>query len=174
MLTDIDLECGLSRINEAEIIFRETIIPSVCGHNPNSTYKPEYDWLFTYERILAGVLETWLSHLRFELIGEKGILCEALSNAFCHGHKKDPSRPIELCVYLGGEGLIVRVKDSGQGFNLDKVRDQYSKGKAYFHLSGNGLKRMIDSPDFHIFFTDKGTGFNLMYLFNSASASFPI
>ncbi|WP_035277269.1 ATP-binding protein [Desulforegula conservatrix] len=168
MITDINLDKGLMNIFDGRVIFTETIIPSDCTKNPNSTYKPEYDWLFTYERIIAGVLDPWMSHLRFELIGDKGIICEALSNAFCHGHKKDPTKPIELNVYLGEKGLIIRIKDTGTGFEIDRVMDRYIKGKAYFHMAGNGLKRMIDSRDFHIFFTDNGTGFNLMYLFNQS------
>lgn len=165
-MTDINLDKGLISILNARVIFTETIIPSACSKNSNSIYKPEYEWLFTYERILAGILDPWMAHLRFELIGDKGILCEALSNAFCHGHKKDPTRPIELNVFLGEKGLIIRIKDTGSGFEIDKVMDQYVKGKAYFHMAGNGLKRMIDSSDFHIFFSDNGSGFNLMYLFN--------
>lgn len=165
MLTDLTLEDGLSRIRNPQILFRETLVPSACGKNPNSTYRPEYDWLFTYERILAGILEPWTAHLRYDLIGEKGVLCEALSNAFCHGHKKDSSKPIVLSIYLGDRGLIVRVKDEGAGFDLRQVEEQFVRGKSYFHLAGNGLRLMIHSPHFQIFFTDGGTGFNLMYLF---------
>lgn len=168
MLTDMDLSLGLSSVSGAEIIYRETIIPSACARNPNSVYRPEYDWLFTHERILASVLEPWMPHLRFELIGQKGILCEALSNAFCHGHRKDPSLPIELCVYLGEKGLIVRIKDSGKGFDLDLIRDKYEKGRAYYHVAGNGLRLMIDSENFHVFFTDQGTAFNLLYYFKKS------
>jgi len=165
MLTDLTFEDSLSRICDPRVIFNETLVPSVCGKNPNSNYRSGYDWLFTYERILASVLEPWTAHLRFELIGEKGVLCEALSNAFCHGHKKDPAKPIDLSIFLGENGLIVRVKDSGSGFDILQVKEQFTQGKAYFHLAGNGLKRMIQSPHFHIFFTDEGSGFNLMYLF---------
>lgn len=165
MLTDLTLEQGLSQIGGAQILFCETLVPSSCRPNPNSTYRPEYDWLFTYERILAGILEPYTAHLRFELIGDTGVLCEALSNAYCHGHKKDPAKPIDLTVYLGDKGLIVRVTDSGPGFDLETVKDRFSKGKSYFHLAGNGLKRMIHSPHFRIFFTDGGRSFNLMYMF---------
>jgi hypothetical protein len=167
MLKDLTFEDGLNRIGVSRILFEETLVPSSCGKNPNSTYRPGYDWLFTYERILAGVLEPWTAHLRYELIGEKGVLCEALSNAFCHGHRKNPEKPIELKIFLGIKGLIVRIKDSGDGFDLRRVTEEFKKGKSYFHLSGNGLKRMIHSEDFHIFFTDSGACFNLMYLFPS-------
>lgn len=165
MLIHIPLERGLDIIDQPRIILEEAMIPKECK-NPNSPYKPEYEWLFMYERRLAGVIEPWTAHLRNKLIGEKGILCEALSNAFCHGHKKDPLVPIDVCVYLGKKGLIVRIKDTGPGFNLSQVKEQFAKGKTYFHMAGNGLRQMIESPDFHIFFTDQGTGFNLMYLFD--------
>lgn len=165
MLTDIALKEGFARIQNARILFSEVLIPSACGKNPNSTYRTEYDWLFTYERILAGVLEPWTAHLRYELIGEKGILCEALSNAFCHGHKKDPLKPIQLSIYLGDRGLIVRIMDDGPGFDLKEVKERFTRGKSYFHLAGNGFRLMIQNPHFQIFFTDGGSAFNLMYLF---------
>ncbi|MBU1168762.1 MAG: ATP-binding protein [Proteobacteria bacterium] len=164
MLIDITLEQALETLCDTKIILHEILIPSHCK-NANSPYKPEYEWLFMYERKLAAFLETWTAHLRNELIGDKGILCEALSNAFCHGHKKDPLLPIDVYVFLGENGLLVRIKDTGPGFNLDDVKDQYTKGKTYFHLAGNGLRQMIRSSDFQIFYTDNGTGFNLMYLF---------
>ncbi len=165
MLTDITLQDGLCRIQNPRLLFSEDLIPSACGRNLNSTYRPGYDWLFTYERKLAGILEPWTAHLRYELIGEKGLLCEALSNAFCHGHKKDPAKPIHLSVYLGDKGLIVRVRDNGRGFDLKAVTERFSLGKSYYHLAGNGLRLMILNPHFQIFFTDKGAGFNLMVLF---------
>ena len=65
------------------------VIPRDFPDCPNSCYQPEYDWLFQYERQIAAFLAPWLRAYRYELIGEKGILCEALSNAFSHGHRKD-------------------------------------------------------------------------------------
>lgn len=164
MLIDMTLDQGCDTIGHGRIILEETLVPFQCK-NINSPYKPEYEWLFAYERKLAAFLETWTAHLRNELIGERGVLCEALSNAFCHGHKKDPHLPIDVSVFLGEKGLIVRIKDTGPGFNPNTVKEQFSKGKTYFHLAGNGIRQMIESPDFHIFYTDNGTGFNLMYLF---------
>ena len=167
MLIDITLGEGLSTVCNARLVLEETLIPSCCTNNGNSPYRPEYEWLFICERKLSGFLEPWTAHLRKELIGENGILCEALSNAFCHGHKKDPMIPIVVHVFLGEKGLIVRIKDQGRGFDIKKVKEQYSCGKVYFHMAGNGLRQMTMSSDFFIFYTDGGSGFNLLYLFGN-------
>ncbi len=67
-----------------------------------------YGWLFWYERKLARFLEPWLKEFRQEIIGEKGIICEALSNAYCHGHRKDPAKVIKVNVLMGEHGLIIQ------------------------------------------------------------------
>jgi len=53
------------------------------------------------------------------LTGEMGLIYIALSNAFCHGHHKDPLKPITVIVLLGAKGLIIRVSDCGKGFRFD-------------------------------------------------------
>jgi hypothetical protein len=167
MLIDITLVEGLDSIGNPELVLEETLVPSQCAKNANSPYRPEYEWLFVYERKLAGFLGKWTAGYRNELIGEKGLLCEALSNAFSHGHRKNPDLPIGIHVYLGTKGLMVRITDTGNGFDIESVRDQYQKGKTYYHLSGNGLRRMIQNTCFSVFYSDRGSGFNLVYYFDA-------
>ncbi len=164
MLTRLSIYDGLTKIVQPELILDETIVPSKCPTNINSLYTPEYEWLFGYERKLCHFLKPWMAKFRYQLIGDKGVLCEALSNAFSHGHKKNPVTPITIRVYKGRMGLLIRIKDRGEGFNIKTVFQKYSSGKAYYHTAGNGFKNMADSP-FDIFFTDNGSAFNLLYLF---------
>ena len=171
MLTNISLSQGFEKIGRPTLVMDEIIIPAESRSNSNSPYRPEYEWLFVYERKIAKFLSPWLEHLRFELIGEKGVLCEALSNAFCHGHHKNPAQPITVCIYLGQKGLIVRIMDNGEGFNIKSIIDNYSKGKNYYHMSGNGIRQMIRTPSFEIFYTDQGKSFNLLYLLSPCKTS---
>jgi anti-sigma regulatory factor (Ser/Thr protein kinase) len=102
---------------------------------------------------------------RYELIGSKGLLCEALSNAFAHGNRKDPHLPIGVTIHQGTRGVVVRIKDSGKGFDIDGVLEEYSQGKSYYHTAGNGLRLMISSTVFHVFYTEGGTAFHLLHTF---------
>lgn len=166
MLIKLSIYEGLSQISYPELVLDETVIPSQCPPNPNSPYTPDYEWLFGYERKLCNFLNPWMANFRYELIGEKGILCEALSNAFSHAHQKDPTIPIIIRVYEGRKGLLIRIKDCGKGFNVDDIIEGYVKGKIYYHTAGNGIKNIMNSS-FTIFYTDRGTAFNLLYFFGS-------
>jgi len=170
MLIKLSIYEGLTQISRPELILDETVIPSRCTPNPNSPYKANYEWLFEYERKLCRFLKPWMSHLRYELIGDKGVLCEALSNAFSHAHGKDPDKLITVRVYKGEQGLLIRIKDCGNGFDVQFVIKQYAKGKTYYHTAGNGLHNMVISP-FDIFYTDNGAAFNLLYLFDKTACN---
>ena len=166
MLLNISLDKAFAVVGRHRLVKKEVIVPGRFPPVSHSPYRPDYDWLFLYERRLARFLEPWLKDIRYELIGAKGILSEALSNAYCHGHGKDPLQPIEVRVYLGVYGLIVRIKDAGNGFSIYQIHNQYLKGKAYFHLAGNGVRAMVSSETFGIFYNENGSAFHLLYLFN--------
>ena len=166
MLAEMNETEAIESIGPFRILLDEVFTPGASEPFPNSTYRPEYEWLFGYERKLAKIVSPWLEHLRYELIGEKGILGEALSNAFSHGHGKDPALPISVRIYQGEKGLLIRVTDSGPGFNVKAVVKDYHRGRAYFHLAGNGIRQMISSHWFEIFYTARGASFHLLYRFS--------
>lgn len=165
MLIDMSLEQGLACIDAVEILHEEQLVPARCPANPNSPYRAEYEWLFGVERTLARTLAPWLASYRFELIGNQGLLCEALSNAFAHGNGKDPSLPIGVTIHRGKKGVLVRIRDSGTGFDIDRILEEYSRGRSYYHTAGNGLRLMIASTVFHVFYTDAGAAFHLLFMF---------
>jgi hypothetical protein len=166
MLLSINFQKALAYIGSPKLIRRDTVVPADFPECVNSTYRAGYDWLYQYERDMAGLLAPWLKPYRYDLIGEKGILCEALSNAFSHGHGKDPRKTIKVEVYLGERGLLVRMEDSGKGFNVDKVYQSYLKKKIYYHTAGNGIHLMASSHRFGIFYSPVGATFHLLYLFD--------
>jgi anti-sigma regulatory factor (Ser/Thr protein kinase) len=167
MLLSMTPEEALHLIASPRQILKERIVPAEFPHLPDSPYLPGYDWLYNYERHIAAFLEKWLRVHRYELIGEKGILCEALSNAFCHGHDKDPHKPILVRVLLGDRGLIVQIKDTGPGFDVQGIYNSYHAKKKYYSTAGNGLRLMEQSSNFGVIHDDTGTVFILVHLFDN-------
>jgi hypothetical protein len=165
MWLSIDLKGALDYIQSPKLVRNDTIVPQAFPECADSPYRSGYDWLYQYERSLAAYLEPWLKPYRYELIGEKGILCEALANAFSHGHGKNPKKAIFLNVYLGAQGLVVRISDSGKGFDVHAVIQGYLKKKVYYHTAGNGIHRMGTSKRFGIFYDRSGSAFHMLYDF---------
>ena len=168
MLLNITPADALDLVGSPQQIRKDRIIPARFPHCSYSPYQQEYEWLFSYERQLVAFLEQWLKPYRYELIGEKGILCEALSNAFCHGHGKDPDKPIVVRVLLGAKGLIIQIKDRGLGFDVRAVYRRYYRQKQYWLTAGNGLRQMAQSANFGVFHDRTGTISHLLHLFEGS------
>ncbi len=167
MLLVIEPAKALQLIESPRQVRKDRIVPMECPVIPNSPYQPEYDWLFRYERQIAGFLEKWLKPFRYELIGEKGILCEALSNSFYHGHNKNPEIPIIVRVLLGQQGLMVQIKDNGPGFGVQQIYKNYLSRKPYYSTAGNGIRWMAESSNFGVFHDTTGTICCLLHLFSN-------
>lgn len=165
MLLALDPSEALALIGPHRILRDELIIPERFPVCPNSPYQQGYDWLYRYEREIAAFLDPWLKPFRYELIGDKGLLCEALSNAFYHGHQRNVSQPIAVRVVVGQHGLLVRIKDNGAGFEMADVFKSYLTNQRYYALAGNGIRLMAQNQRFGIFYADSGTAFHLLYLF---------
>lgn len=166
MLLSITEKEALELIRSPRIIHEECLVPADSPPCPNSPYRHGYDWLYRYERQIAAILEPWLKKQRYDLIGEKGILCEALSNAFFHGHGKDAQMCIQVSIYQGGHGLLVRIADSGKGFDIANVYRRYLHRRLYYTSAGNGIRLMVNSQSFGIFYSPSGSTFYLLYLFS--------
>lgn len=167
MLLPLNSKQALELIDSPEIIREDQVIPGHFRPCMDSPYGAGYDWIYRYERKIAPFFEPLLKSHHAELAGEKGLLYEALSNAFCYGHHKNPLKPITVSVLLGRTGLIVRVSDCGKGFNVKKVYKHYEKRKRRFSSVGNGIRLMASSPCFGIFYNQKGTAINFLYLFEN-------
>ncbi|MCP4692344.1 MAG: ATP-binding protein [Desulfobacterales bacterium] len=166
MWLNLSMARALEIIGSPDILYRETIIPAKCPPVSHSPYRPGYDWLFRYEREIARAMSPWTEKHRWELIGNQGVICEALSNAYYHGHGKDGSKPIEVVIYSGEKGLVVQIKDHGRGFHVKAIYEKYNKKKLYYNLAGNGIRLMIHSENFGVFYNHNGTAFHLLHLFN--------
>ncbi|MBI5896001.1 MAG: ATP-binding protein [Desulfobacterales bacterium] len=173
MLLVIDPAQALRLIDAPRLAREDGVVPMAFPEHADSPYQPEYGWLFLYERQIAAFLEAWLRPFRYELIGGKGILCEALSNAFCHGHNKDPRKPITVRVWLGNRGLIVQIQDCGPGFDVQSVYQRFLHHRDYFSTAGNGLRLMDRSQRFGVFHDATGRRFHLLYFFSDSLDQLP-
>lgn len=165
MLLDLTAERALQLIGPSEVLMDEDIVPARYPTAPNSPYRRGYDWLYHVERKLIRLLKPWLGDHRLVLLGEHGLLSEGLSNAFCHGHGRNPQSPIHLTIRLGEEGILVEIRDTGHGFDVRRTLKRFHAGKAYFSVAGNGIQRMAESQGFGVFFNTHGNAFYLMHLF---------
>jgi hypothetical protein len=165
MLLGINATRAYRLIDQPQLIRSDRIVPQEFPPCPNSPYAPGYDWLFLYERQIAAFLEPWLKPYRWELIGERGIICEALSNAFLHAHAKDPGKVILLRVLLGKAGIMVEIEDSGRGFSVSRVYQGFMNNRRYFSSAGNGFRLMAANPNFGIFYSPAGTILYLVHRF---------
>ncbi len=78
-------------------------------------------------------------------------LREALANAMTHGNARRPGRKVFLRCYAGPRaGILIAVRDEGQGFDPDRVPDPRSPNRK--HLShGRGLLLMRELTDWIAF-----------------------
>jgi hypothetical protein len=168
----------LDSLAKAKAVYVEEVVPGQqpsASHNP---YRSGYEWLFVYERRLAKVLRPYMASFRHKvigdggLIGEGGLLCEALSNAFYYGHGKDPMLPLGVRVWVGESGFLVSIQDQGPGFNVSGVLRQFRQGGTYFHTAGNGLRTMTASKHFAVTYNARGTCWYLLYRFDEDYAMF--
>jgi hypothetical protein len=166
MLLNLTIDEASDFIKSAEIIKKDQVIPGHFRPCPESPYQPGYDWLYRYEQTMAQFLESKLKSNPTELIGEKGLLHEALSNAFCHGHHHDRLTPITVSVLQGDKGFIIQIADRGKGFNLQKVYKHYRKKRRYLTTVGNGIRQMAETHRFGVFYNPKGNQVHLLCLFN--------
>ncbi len=165
MLLNLDVDQASDFIESPEVILEDQVIPGHFRPCPDSPYGRGYDWLYRYELKIATFLVPKLKTSPEDLIGEKSILHQALRNAFCHAHRRDPLLPISIQVLLGSQGLIIRVNDCGKGFNVQKVYKHYRKKRRYLSSVGNGIRLMAASSRYGAFYNQKGTAFHLLYPF---------
>lgn len=151
-----------------ELLLEERSTPAELPVAPHSPYRPGYEWLFLLERRIARVMEPWMKQdpryacFRDDLLGPGGLFTEGLSNAFCHGHGRDPQIPLELKLWASSQGVLLRLEDEGRGFDHQQVLSRLTAGRTYYQVAGSGFRHMCDHPIFQVFFTDRGTAWHLL------------
>jgi hypothetical protein len=166
MLLNLDVSKASEFIEAPEVIRKDQVIPGHFRPCPESPYGQGFDWLYRYELKISAFLKPWLKPPPSDLIGEKSLLHQALSNAYCHAHHRDPLKPITVRVLLGSQGLIIQVNDCGKGFKVQKVYKHYRKKRRYLTCVGNGIRLMAASSRYGAFYNQQGTAFHLLYPFH--------
>lgn len=78
------------------------------------------------------------------------VTTELVNNAIHHGNKSDPSKKVRVTFSVSSEKIIVRIKDQGEGFNPEKLKDPLAP-ENLLSESGRGIfliRALMDSLDF--------------------------
>ena len=86
---------------------------------------------------------------------------EILRNAIHHGNKTDPTLVVSLELIECHSGYIIRIKDSGPGFDVEDKQRAILERKKYFHHYGEGMKAIFFSNT-KITYEDKGSIWNIV------------
>lgn len=163
MLVDVDIECALRHLGGPNLTVHDDVVPATQPTLPTNCYRPEYAWQHSYERSFMRRTKDWIGAQRAELIGAAGLFSEALSNAYAHGNQRDPHRVIEVELYTGQKGYLLRVAQSGKGFDYQTIVAKYRRREHYYSIGGNGIRKLDSSPCFRTFFGDGGRAVHLWY-----------
>ncbi len=163
MLVDIELDSALRSLVEPHVKLKDQVIPTLQPALPTNCYRSEYAWQHSYERSLMKRARDWIGGQRDELIGASGLLSETLSNAYVHGNQRDPCRPITVELFVGQRGYLLRVAQSGLGFDYREVVGRYRRRAHYYNIGGNGIRKLDTNQYFCAFFGDDGRAVHLWY-----------
>jgi len=140
--------------------FEDHVVPENVELVSNTRYSPRYAWMFSYEKSLRNRIFESLGKripaLERLLFGVGGVFSEVLSNAFVHGHQRNPAKGIRIRWAVGPTRVLLSVSDQGEGFDVARILDLHAKGKNYFHFAGNGLKSLKNDNHISASFSDGG------------------
>lgn len=86
---------------------------------------------------------------------------ELIANAILRGNNKDPFVVASAKVLLGEKGWVLRIRDSGKGFNVDSV---LKNGE--YQYGGQGLKMLKEREGIQFNYEDNGSTLNVMDFYN--------
>lgn len=151
-------------------VFEEKIVPAEVELLPHNRYAEIYGWMYALEKRLKYRIQDVLGNrLNYDqekvLFGPGGAVSEAFSNAFVHGHKKNALLPLSLWMAVSSKGIGLVIKDSGEGFSFEAILADFTQGKNFFHIAGNGFSSLALSSAVKASYSEEGTSFSLLYLF---------
>jgi len=123
-------------------------------------------------RIIPTFIEETLTQIKKEapvsdeeIFDLRLVLEEAITNAIKHGNKSSPDLKVEITITLDKNRLLIKVKDSGQGFDHRNVPDPTRK-ETLMKTSGRGIyliKKIMDEVSFH----DNGREIQMLKILNA-------
>ncbi|MFH1173534.1 MAG: hypothetical protein V1725_00180 [archaeon] len=174
----------LDNVEESRLVHFDWILPAaIVGCPSRSVWKPPQRYDFPpadYEPYIdlwaqfviehyAG-LDELMTCIRETVGGKHGsyILSMALENAFYHGNQNDPTLPVTIKAFQGIRGVVVRIRDSGVGFDFKKAVEQL---KQIEHQNIPLYLHPEQVPENMRFFSRKGRGF-YAFMYSSPIISF--
>jgi len=166
MIVDLDWQAMRRRVGSLAAEWCDTVVPAAVEVLPDSLYTPAYAWMYAYEKGLRDRIEKALKRplgrRERELFGPDTALSETLSNAYVHGHGRDPSRPITVRCLVGRSALGFSVRDGGEGFDVATKLAQVRCDGGYYRMAGNGLRVLVTSESVEASFEDGGRTANVL------------
>lgn len=126
-----------------------------------------------YLPLVNAVAEEFARELELDQESVEGValsVVEASTNAISHGNRYDPAKDVEITFGMNEEGMVVTVRDHGQGFDPANVRDPLAP-ENLLRESGRGIficRSFMDAVDFDI---DPGRGTTIRLLKRFAPTS---
>lgn len=148
--------------------FEDEVVPQLVELLPDNRYTLDYAWMYSFEKQLKYRIQRLLGRKLTVrqakiLFGPGGVVSEAISNAFVHGHKKSRFIPIRVWATVSKMGLGFSITDKGPGFDIAEVQQTYSNGKRFFNIAGNGFSLFHQSRDFSVCYQTRGTELCIFY-----------
>lgn len=110
------------------------------------------------KRLLRECDPSYKSGLQFE--DKFATISLALENAYVHAHNFE-RRELSLKVFSGEKGNVVRLRDSGKGFDWKNTVEQLRSGSRYFQNLGSGFE-VFDKSPYEVSFEGRGNTINMM------------
>lgn len=171
MIVDYGFDRMVDAVSPMIDQWAEDVVPGSVELLPNNRYSPRYAWMFSYEKRLKYRIEKVIGRplgaLERDLFGVDGVFSEALSNAFVHGHGRNPGRSIEIRCAVGRHGLVFSVRDQGPGFAVAKQLELARRGNARYHFAGNGLRALVGSHRIWASYAEDGRRLDLLAPFEA-------
>lgn len=80
------------------------------------------------------------------------VLTEAMVNAIKHANEGDPDKTVEVRITITDNDLLIRVYDSGQGFDLSTIPDPVFDNIEFIEDRGRGvfiIRSLMDSVNYN-------------------------
>jgi len=110
--------------------------------------------------ILQAPCKDYISDLADSLGANAHAVEEAIFNAFGRGNNNQGDLPVSIAVLEGPDGYILRITDSGKGFDYEDVYNQRVNGQRYWQNMGFGFE-WYDSIPGTVWFEGRGNTLNM-------------
>ena len=97
--------------------------------------------------------------LKYKISNTDNAYVRAFGNSFNHGKV-----PIYCSVYVSNDNkLLIIIKDSGNGFDYQRIISKFKSGKKYYHRHGHGTKAYNLNKYSKVSFCNNGKTIAILY-----------